>query len=76
MKNYLSKAGVMLASLLFALQVNAASLIDFTDTAVTTAATDITDTGTAASAFVIPIIIGVIALTVGIKLFKRFANKI
>jgi len=55
---------------------SATSLVDFTDVAITGAATNITDTGTAAAEFVLPIIVGVVALSIGIKLFKRFSGKI
>ena len=61
---------------LLSVQCQAASLIDFEDVALTTAATDITDTGAAAAGFVLPIIVGVLAIIIGIKLFKRFGNKI
>lgn len=42
----------------------------------TTAGADITEKVTDTEAFVGPIIIGVIVAVVGIKLLKRFANKI
>lgn len=76
MNKYLVKASALAASLLLAVQAQATSLIDFTDTALTTAATNITDTGTDASAFVLPIIVSIVALVVGVKLFKRFSGKI
>jgi len=57
-------------------QASATSLIDFTATAYTTAATNLNDTGVAAANYVLPIVVGILALIVGVKLLKRFGNKI
>ncbi len=76
MKSYLCKLFSAFGLALLASGAQAASLVDFSATGMTTAATNITDTASAAAAFVLPIIIGVVALLVGIRLFKRFTQSI
>lgn len=51
---------------------SAASVID--STVLTTAGTDILDTATALLEWAVPIVGTILAMTIGIKLFKRFAR--
>ena len=48
-------------------QIDAASL--------TAAGTDITDTATALMTWAVPIVGAILAMTIGLKLFRKFANK-
>lgn len=54
--------------------VYAASVIDFASAEVTNAATDITDTVSGALAFVLPIVIFIVASKVGIRVFKSMTS--
>jgi len=70
----IKRFGVGLAALSFAGIAGAASQLD--PLALTAVGTDVTDTADALMTWVLPIIGIVLAMTVGLKLFKRFSGKV
>ncbi len=76
MKTLATKLLPGLGLALAGVQVKAVSLIDFSAGGLTGAATNIGDTASSAAAFVLPVIVGVAALLVGVRLLKRFIRSI
>lgn len=76
LQKYVLAVWVWLTLAFLSVSVQATSLIDFTDLGIVAAATDLQDTGTAALAWVLPIVIFILALSLAPRLIKRFARSI
>ena len=68
------QASQMVFLMFVAVQVQAASLIPVGS--LTTALADIGDTGTDVFGLIIPVMVTIAALLIGVKLIKRFLNRI